>query len=87
MVDFDDLRKKAEGLLGEHGDQVEEGIDKLADLAGKKYGHESEIDKAAGKLKDFVDDQSAAAHPKQQRPRPKPGAHPRGEPGPHPRPR
>lgn len=85
MVDFDDLKNKAEGLLGEHGDQVEEGIDKLADLAGKKYGHESQIDKAAEKLKDFVEDQEAAAHPKQQRPRPKPGAHP--QPGPHPRPR
>jgi hypothetical protein len=61
MVDFDDLKGKAESLLGEHGDQVEDGIDKLADLAGKKFGHAGQIDQAADKLKGFVDDQQKAA--------------------------
>jgi MT0933-like antitoxin protein len=70
MVDFDDLKGKAESLLGEHGDQVEEGIDKLADLAGQKLGHAGQIDQAADKLKDFVDKQEDGA---QQR-RPGPGA-------------
>ena len=82
MVDFDDLKGKAEELLGEHGDQVEDGIDKLADLAGKKFGHESQIDRAADKVNDFVDEQQARQHPKQAtgRPRPKQG-------GGHPKPR
>lgn len=61
MVDFDELKGKAESLLGEHGDQVEEGIDKLADLAGQKFGHAGQIDQAAEKLKDFVDEQQHGA--------------------------
>lgn len=70
MVDFDDLKGKAEELLGEHGDKVEDGIDKLADLAGKKLGHDAQIDQAADKLKDFVEDQ-------QQRQRGQHGGRPR----------
>ena len=57
MVDFDELRSKAESLLGEHSDQVESGIDKLSDLAGKQFGHAGQIDQAADKLKGFVADQ------------------------------
>lgn len=82
MVDFDDLRSKAEELLGEHGDKVDDGIDKLADLAGAKLGHEAQIDQAADKLKDFVDDQQARQHPRQGgRPRPKQGAGPKPKSG------
>lgn len=57
MVDFNELKNKAEGLLKEHGDQVEAGIDKAADVAGQKFGHEEQIDNAAEKLKGFVDKQ------------------------------
>jgi hypothetical protein len=57
MVDFDELRSKAEALLGEHSDQVDDGIDKLADLAGKRLGHSAQVDQAAAKLKGFVADQ------------------------------
>lgn len=57
MVDFDELKNKAEGLLHEHGDQVEAGIDKAAELAGQKFGHEDQIDNAAEKLKGFVQKQ------------------------------
>jgi uncharacterized protein YjbJ (UPF0337 family) len=74
MVDFDDLRGKAEELLGDHGDKVEDGIDKLADLAGKKVGHQAQIDQAADKVKEFVDDQQARQRAKQGgRPRPRQG--------------
>jgi MT0933-like antitoxin protein len=69
--------------LSEHGDQVEDGIDKIADLAGKKFGHDGQIDQAADKLKDFVADQqrprgnrAPQPGPKQQRPRPKQAPHP-----------
>jgi hypothetical protein len=61
MVDFDELRSRAESLLGEHSDQVESGIDKLSDLAGKQFGHAGQIDQAADKLKDFVADQKQDA--------------------------
>jgi hypothetical protein len=89
MVDFDDLKGKAESLLGEHGDQVEDGIDKLADLAGKKFGHASQIDQAADKLKGFVDEQQKGGRPanggrQQKAPRqggPRPGKQQRGPAG------
>ena len=87
MVDFDDLKGKAEELLGEHGDKVEDGIDKIADLAGKKLGHEAQLDQAADKLKDFVDDQQARQRAKPGgRPRPKQGAGPNQGAGPKPKP-
>jgi hypothetical protein len=77
MVDFDDLKGKAESLLGEHGDQVEEGIDKLADLAGKQFGHTGQIDQAADKLKDVVDEQQHQRTPEQRGP----GGRPQGKQG------
>jgi hypothetical protein len=93
MVDFDDLKGKAESLLGEHGDQVDDGIDKLADLAGKKFGHANQIDQAAEKLKDLVDEQQKGGGPgsrgqrKPGGPLPagkRPGQRPRPKPGPRP---
>jgi MT0933-like antitoxin protein len=54
MVDFDELKDRAEGLVTEHGDKIEAGIDKVADLAGDKLGHESQIDQAADKLKGLI---------------------------------
>lgn len=77
MVDFDELKGKAESLLGEHGNQVDEGIDKLADLAGKKFGHAGQIDQAADKLKDFVDEQQQGGAPQHRGP----GGRPHGKPG------
>lgn len=77
MIDFDELRGKAESLLGEHADQVEDGIGKLAELAGKQFGHAGQIDQAAEKLKGFVDAQQGGAQA--NRPRPGPAqAGPRG---------
>ena len=43
MPGFDDLKKMAD----DHEKQVDEGIDKAGDAAGKKFGHEDQIDKAA----------------------------------------
>ena len=57
MVDFNELKNKAEGLIEEHADQVTAGIDKAADAAGQKLGHEEQIDSAAEKLKGFIDKQ------------------------------
>ncbi|HZC71015.1 MAG TPA: antitoxin [Jatrophihabitans sp.] len=93
MVDFDDLRDKAEKLLGEHGDKVEDGIDKLADVAGNRLGHETQIDQAADKLKGFVDDQQAQQQAQQRakqpgnRPRPAQGGNQRPQQGGGPKPR
>ena len=50
-------RDKAAGLIEGHEDQVNDGIDKAADLAEDKLGaeHADQIDAAADKAKDVVD--------------------------------
>jgi ABC-type transporter Mla subunit MlaD len=60
----DDLKKQASGLaekgkdlLAEHGDKVNEAIDKAADFADEKTGgkHSDKIATAAEKAKDVVE--------------------------------
>ncbi|WP_344126298.1 antitoxin [Saccharopolyspora halophila] len=40
--------------LSEHGDKVGEGVDKAADAAKEKFGHEDKIDQAKEKGKEFL---------------------------------
>ncbi|MBE7187329.1 antitoxin [Jatrophihabitans endophyticus] len=63
MVDFDNLRRQAENFVEQHEDQIDKGIDKAADMAGKKFGHQAEIDKAADKLQDLTRDGKDAVSP------------------------
>ncbi|MFD1827516.1 MULTISPECIES: antitoxin [Mumia] len=53
----DGLKDKAQDLIKEHGDKIDQGIDKAADLASDKTGgkHDDKIDKGADALKDGVD--------------------------------
>lgn len=48
---------KAKNLAGDHADEIEDGIDKVADLAKDKLGdeHDDKIDEAADKAKDLLD--------------------------------
>jgi hypothetical protein len=55
-INFDELKNKAEGLLNEHGDKIEGGLDKVADFAKQKFGHEDQIDTVVDKAKDFIPD-------------------------------
>jgi len=55
-MNFDDIKNKAEGLLHDHKDQVEDGIDKASDLVKDKLGHAEQVDKAEGFLKDKLAD-------------------------------
>lgn len=54
MVDFDELRRKAEDAAENNADKIDAGIDKAADFLGEKFGHGDQIDKAADKLKDAL---------------------------------
>jgi hypothetical protein len=54
MIDFDNLREKAEEFVEEHADQIDHGIDQAAKMAGKKYGHGQQIEQGADKLKDLL---------------------------------
>jgi hypothetical protein len=54
MVDFKELRDKAQGLLAEHSDSVKQGITKAGGFVGTKVGRDK-VDPIEGKLHDFVD--------------------------------
>jgi hypothetical protein len=56
MVDFDSLRSKAEAFIDKNEEKIDDGIDKAADAAGKKFGHGDQLDKAADKLKGMTGD-------------------------------
>lgn len=53
----DEIKKKAVDLAGQHGDKIDAGLDKAADLANKatKGKFEGQIDSAAEKAKDAAD--------------------------------
>jgi MT0933-like antitoxin protein len=54
---FDKLRRKSTTAVDEHGDKIEQGIDKGADVADDKTGgqHGDKIDAGAEKSKDALD--------------------------------
>jgi hypothetical protein len=54
---FDNLRKKAEKAVDQHGDKIAQGIDKAADVASKKTGgkHDDKITKGTSAAKDALD--------------------------------
>ncbi|TSE01398.1 antitoxin [Skermania sp. ID1734] len=50
-MNFDSIKKK----LGEHKDQVDQGLDKAADAAKQRFeGHDDQIDQAVEKAKGFT---------------------------------
>lgn len=61
MVDFGGLADKAKDALSEHGDKVEQGLDKAAEFAKSKFeGHSDKIDTVVDKAKGFIGDQGQA---------------------------
>lgn len=53
-MEFGDLAGKAKEFASEHGDKVEQGLDKAGDAAKEKFGHEEQIDKGLDKARDFL---------------------------------
>lgn len=55
-MDLGDLGDKAKGLLEEHADQVDDAVDKAADLIDDKTGGRfgDQIDAVADKVKDAL---------------------------------
>lgn len=73
MIDFDNLRHEAEEFAEQHSDQIDRGIDKAAQMAGKKYGHGQEIEQAADKLEEMLQGADEPAASGGRRVRGKPG--------------
>lgn len=55
MVDFDDVKDKAQDFVGEHADQIKGGIDKAGDFVADKVGHGETVEKVEDALSGFVD--------------------------------
>ncbi|SHE70084.1 antitoxin [Streptoalloteichus hindustanus] len=55
-MNFDELKKAAEGLLQQHGDKVEMAVEKVGELAKERFGHEEQIDQGVQKIKDLIPD-------------------------------
>ena len=55
---FDKFKDKAEDLAAEHGDTIEDAVDKVADIADEKTGgkYSDKIEMGAEKAKDVVED-------------------------------
>ena len=54
MVDFGELKNKAEAFASEHADQIKQGIGKAGDLVGNKIGHDK-VDPVEEKIAGFLD--------------------------------
>jgi hypothetical protein len=53
-MDLDGLTDKALDFAKDHSEQVEHGVEKAAELAEKKFGHEEQIEKVVDKVKDAI---------------------------------
>lgn len=56
---------KAKDALGDHPEQVDQGLDKVADAVDDRTGNKysEQIDKGADQAGDYLDGQDAAAQP------------------------
>lgn len=67
-INFDDLKNKAQDLVRNHGDKVEQGVEKAGDLAKKKFGHADQVDKVVDKVQDAIPDKPGADKPSTDKP-------------------
>lgn len=58
-IDFDDLKNKAQGLVEQHGDKIEAGVEKAGELAKQRFGHEEQVDQVVDKIQDAIPDRPA----------------------------
>lgn len=55
---FHELKEKAKGLLGKHGDKTERGAAKSGEVASDEVGHDDKVDQAADKATDKATDEA-----------------------------
>jgi hypothetical protein len=62
-INFDDLKNKAQNLVKEHGDKIEQGVEKAGEMAKKKFGHADQVDKVVDKVQDAIPDKPGTHKP------------------------
>ncbi|MEA2827122.1 MAG: hypothetical protein QOG43_1561 [Actinomycetota bacterium] len=61
-MDLGDLTKKAKDLAEEHGDKIDNVVEKVTEMAkGRITGHDEQIDSAAAKVKSLLGREGGAA--------------------------
>ncbi len=55
MVDFGEIKDKAQDAVADHADDIKEGVDKVGDFVADKIGHEDKVEKAEDAISGFVD--------------------------------
>ncbi|OLR91441.1 antitoxin [Actinokineospora bangkokensis] len=55
-IDFNELKNKAEGLIEQHGDKIEDGVEKAGEFVKGKFGHEQQVDTVVDKIQDLIPD-------------------------------
>ena len=58
-INFDELKNKAQDLVKEHGDKIEDGVEKAGEFAKKQFGHDQQVDTVVDKIQDFIPDKPA----------------------------
>ncbi len=53
-IDFNELKNKAAGLVEQHGDKIEEGVEKAGEFAKSKFGHDAQVDQVVDKIQDLI---------------------------------
>jgi MT0933-like antitoxin protein len=53
-MDFDELKQQAEKLAHDHSGEIEQGVEKAADVVKDKVGHEDQVDEAVKKIEGFL---------------------------------
>jgi hypothetical protein len=59
-INFDDLKNKAQDLVKEHGDKIEDGVEKAGEFAKKRFGHDEQVDKVVDRIQEAIPDRPAA---------------------------
>jgi hypothetical protein len=53
-MNFDELKKQAENLASGHEDEIKQGVEKVAEVAKDKVGHDDQVDEAVSKIEGFL---------------------------------
>lgn len=58
-IDLGGLADKAKDLAEQHGDKIEQGVEKAGEFAKGRFGHEEQVDSVVDKIQDAIPDRPA----------------------------
>lgn len=55
MVDFGEMKDKAQDLVAGNADKIKDGVDKAGDFVADKIGHEDKVEKVEDAIEGMID--------------------------------